>query len=143
MAETIKFFDSNVLISASLSEHTHHKASAALFASLRSGGRACAAHSLAETYNTLTRVTTYPVPPADAARIIEDLSRTFKVVTLTARETVTAIEDAAMQGLAGPLIYDALLLACARKINARSIYTYNVRHFRRIAPDLASRIVEP
>ncbi len=48
-----------------------------------------------------------------------------------------------MHGFVGPLIYDALLLACARKINARSIYTSNVKHFRRIAPDLASRIVEP
>jgi predicted nucleic acid-binding protein len=41
------------------------------------------------------------------------------------------------------MIYDALLLACARKANADRIYTWNLRHFRALAPDLAERIVAP
>ncbi len=41
------------------------------------------------------------------------------------------------------MIYDALILACARKVNATRIYTLDIKHSRRIAPDLAARIVEP
>jgi predicted nucleic acid-binding protein len=64
-------------------------------------------------------------------------------VALTASETSRTIEDAARRGLGGSLNYDALVIACARKVNADIIYTSNVRHFRQIAPDLASRIVLP
>jgi predicted nucleic acid-binding protein len=46
-------------------------------------------------------------------------------------------------GLAGGIVFDALLLACARKVDAERIYTWNVRHFRMVAPDLAERIVTP
>jgi hypothetical protein len=45
--------------------------------------------------------------------------------------------------LLGGIIYDALLLASARKVSADRIYTWNLGHFRMIAPDLAARIVEP
>jgi len=41
------------------------------------------------------------------------------------------------------MIYDALLLACARKCGADVIYTFNTDHFVRIAPDLAERIQAP
>jgi predicted nucleic acid-binding protein len=143
MDKRLEFFDSNVLVAASLSEHVHHRAASSRLAHFLQGGGACAAHTLAETYNTLTRSSGYRVPPADASRIIHYASKTYTIVTLSARETLNAIEHAAMRGFAGPIIYDALLLACARKIDARYIYTSNVRHFRQIAPDLASRIVEP
>jgi predicted nucleic acid-binding protein len=143
MAERLTFFDSNVLIAATLQEHAHHKASSALLAGLQRGGGAIAAHSFAETYNTLTRVSGYRIPPDDVARILQHANKTYTVVTLTAVETFRAIQDAAARGFAGPIIYDALLLACARKIDARAIYTSNLKHFRRIAPDLASRIREP
>jgi predicted nucleic acid-binding protein len=49
----------------------------------------------------------------------------------------------ANDGITGGAVYDALQLACARKIAAERIYTFNVRHFERIAPALASRIVAP
>jgi predicted nucleic acid-binding protein len=75
--------------------------------------------------------------------MIEQASKTFKIVSLTPAEYVRTIETAALLGLSGPIIYDALLMACARKIDARKIYTQNVKHFRQVAPDLASRIVEP
>jgi hypothetical protein len=34
-------------------------------------------------------------------------------------------------------------MACARKVEPKWIFTHNHKHFRRVAPDLASRIVEP
>ncbi len=143
MAEKIAFFDSNILIAASLSNHIHHTASFKCLASLRNGVGACASHSFAEAYNTLTRPNGYQLYPAHAAQIIEEAGQAFKVVTLTPKETIHTITQSAALGLAGPIIYDALLMACARKVDATWIYTFNVKHFIRVAPDLAKRIVEP
>jgi predicted nucleic acid-binding protein len=70
----------------------------------------------------------------------------FTLVSLTANEMIEMMQTvraAAERGLPGPLIYGALILACARKVRARSIYTHNVQDFKRIAPDQAARIPEP
>lgn len=85
----------------------------------------------------------YRISPSDALRIVQHTSETCTVVTLTAAETLRTIRDIAERNLGGGLVYDALLLACARKVEAKRIYTNNQKHFRQIAPDLASRIFEP
>ena len=74
---------------------------------------------------------------------MEELAPRFTMVALTAQEYLSAIETAAHLRIAGVTIYDALLLKCARKVNAERIYTWNLRHFQLIAPDLAERIVTP
>jgi predicted nucleic acid-binding protein len=65
------------------------------------------------------------------------------VVPLTVDEYATTIRNAARFQQSGGTIFDALLLACARKVHAEQIYTWNEKHFRMIAPDLADRIVTP
>ena len=144
MAKNLVLFDSNVLIAASIPGHIHHDVSNARLALLQRGGGACASHSLAEAYNALTgHPKGYGVPAAYAVRILKQVSKIYTLVALTPKETLQAIEDAALRGLGGGIIYDALIVACARKVNARVIYTNNVKHFRQIAPDLADRIHEP
>ena len=144
MRERVAFFDSNILVADALEEHVHHRASRALLDSLSHGGGACAAHTLAETYNTLTRPKPgYNVPCNFAADIIHNARDKFLMVTLTAEEVAQTIQNAAEANLAGPLVYDAILLACARKVQPIAIYTYNLGHFNRIAPDLANIIREP
>jgi predicted nucleic acid-binding protein len=140
----LDFFDTNVLIAATVREHVHYAAANARLAKLASSGGACSAHTLAEAYTNLTRLSGgYGRAPQDALVVLEYVQRTFTLVTLTPRETMKAIESLAGLGLPGAIDYDALLIACARKVNACWIYTSNVKHFRRVAPDLASRIVEP
>jgi predicted nucleic acid-binding protein len=39
-----------------------------------------------------------------------------------------------------PPEYDALLLKCAAKVKAKTIYTWNLKHFLAIDPRQASRI---
>jgi predicted nucleic acid-binding protein len=58
-------------------------------------------------------------------------------------EVAHAIHRTAALKLPGGIIYDALILACARKVQAERIYTWNVKHFQMVAPDLAGRIVTP
>ncbi|SFS04108.1 looped-hinge helix DNA binding domain-containing protein, AbrB family [Granulicella pectinivorans] len=44
------------------------------------------------------------------------------------------------EGLTGGIAYDALLLACARKVDATEFYTFDTNRFRLVAPDLADGI---
>jgi predicted nucleic acid-binding protein len=144
MAKDLEFFDSNVLIAASIPYHVHHAPSIARLSAVRKGAGVCGAHSLAEIYSNLTnRSKGYAVPSLDAARIVDQFTRLFTVVALTPKESRRAIQEAAQLGISGPMIYDCLLLACARKASATRIYTLNPRHFRAAAPDLANRIHEP
>jgi len=53
------------------------------------------------------------------------------------------IQKAAESGLTSGRVYDALRLRCAAKVQAQTIYTWNVKHFQAIAPALASRIRTP
>jgi len=74
---------------------------------------------------------------------LETFLRRIAPIALTANEYIEALKSCATTGLTGGTIYDALHVACARKANAEWIYTWNVRHLRMVAPDLAERIVEP
>ncbi len=65
------------------------------------------------------------------------------MVSLTPTEYLAAIQGLGKLGHSGGMVYDALLLACARKAKASRIYTLNQKHFRLVAPDLATRIHEP
>ena len=55
MAAKIGLFDSDVLIAASIPSHADHANCLARLARLRGTSGACAAHTLAEVYNTADR----------------------------------------------------------------------------------------
>jgi predicted nucleic acid-binding protein len=138
------FLDTSVLIAASDAEDSRHERSFFLLASATRGTTACGAHTLAEVYAVLSR---FPggkrQRPAFAGRLVEQIAERMTVVPLTVDEYSQTIRKAAQSLLAGGNVFDALLLACARKVGAEQIYTWNVRHFRMVAPDLAGRIVTP
>jgi predicted nucleic acid-binding protein len=83
------------------------------------------------------------VRPQLAAALVVQISERMTVVPLTADDYIAAISACAAAGQPGAMIYDALLIACARKWSANRIVTWNLRHFRAIAPDFADWIVEP
>jgi predicted nucleic acid-binding protein len=67
----------------------------------------------------------------------------FQIVTLDGEEYCRAIDEAAAQGATGGLIYDALIAHCALKVRASAIYTWNVKDFRRLGPEISKRIKRP
>ena len=83
------------------------------------------------------------MPPEHVLTILRHASETYTLVTLQPEETMLAMEEAVRLKLTDGIIYDALILACARKIRATAIYTFNVKHFRQAAPDLSDIIHEP
>jgi predicted nucleic acid-binding protein len=145
MSERVKvFLDTSVLIAANDIDHERYAESRPLLAAATPENCACGVHSLAETYANLSIVKGgRRQRPETAFRLVEQIAGRMMVVALEPEEYLTAIRDAAKLRISGGTIYDALLLRCARKVDAQRIYTWNVRHFELVAPDLAGRILTP
>jgi predicted nucleic acid-binding protein len=138
------FLDTSILIAAQDAEHPHFLPSFPLVVAATPDTTACAAHTLAEIYSVLSRLRgTKRKRPEFASLLVDQMIERMTVVALTVNEYATTIHSAAKFQHAGGKIFDALLLACARKVNAEIIYTWNMKDFRAIAPDLAERIVTP
>ena len=132
-----EFFDTSVLVASFWAGHRDHHASLKLVASANKKRSACAVHTLAEVYATMTALPVKDViSPDQALLFVQEVRERFTVVTRT-------IELAAERGFAGGRIYDALLLRCAAKIKAETIYTWNLRHFKAIDPKQADRVRTP
>jgi predicted nucleic acid-binding protein len=64
-------------------------------------------------------------------------------VALTPAMYRETIQECAEDGGIGGRIYDVLHLYCAKKAGCDRIYTFNIRHFRQLAPDWVDRIAVP
>lgn len=101
-------------------------------------------HTLAELFAVLTALPVKPpISPEHAMLFVDDIRARLTLISLDSQDYCQTLRAAADQGLAGGRIYDALLLRCARECNAQTIYTWNIRHFEAIAPDLAARLRMP
>lgn len=140
----ITFFDSSVLIATCQQANVHHAPSLNAFAASGEGNAACGVHSLAEVYSVLTGMSgAARVPPDLALLFLDQVRERCRLVALNAQQYAETIASAARNRCTGGAIYDALLLACARKSKADQILTWNLRDFQRIAPDLADRMRTP
>ena len=138
------FFDSSVLIPVFIEDHVHHDRSFAAFAAANRRLAGCAAHSLAEVYAGVTRLPGKNRMSVDQALIvIENILEQLTVVSLESNEYLQVIRRAAENGIVGGTIYDALIVSCASKAEAETIYTWNDRHFRLLGPGIASRVANP
>ena len=81
--------------------------------------------------------------PLNAVLAVETFLKRLTPVALSAEEYLETLQRTASLGHSGGMVDDALHLACARKVDAERIYTWNLRHFLMVAPDLAGRIVTP
>jgi predicted nucleic acid-binding protein len=139
-----EFFDTSVLISAFWSGHPQHQAGLALVSAANKKRSACAAHTLAEVYATMTVLPVRDViPPEQVLLFVQEVRDRFTIVTLAEDDYFETIERAAVRGFTSGRIYDALLLRCAAKAKAQVIYTWNLKHFQAIAPEQADRIRTP
>jgi predicted nucleic acid-binding protein len=133
-----EFFDTSVLIGAFWRGHPHHEATLKLLSAANKRKSACAMHTLADVYATMTALPVKDViPPDQAPLFVQEVRDRLTVVTLTEKEQAAALHFTSGR------IYDALLLRCAAKVKAEAIYTWNLKHFRAINPALADRIHTP
>lgn len=141
------FFDTNVLVAASEQNHPHHRpAFDALRRVVAGTDRGfISLHSVAETYAALTRLPVRPrIQPADAARILsETILPHVQTVPISKKDYLYALKTVVDRGLSGAKIYDSLILGCAARTRVDRIYTFNLRDFHDLAPDLSDRICAP
>lgn len=138
------FLDSSVLVATFYGHHEYHEPSIDLFLRFEKKEVCCGAHSLAEVYSVLTgRSGKERVSGDEALLFLGDVRERLTIVALNSDEQVKAIKEAAALGVAGGGIYDALLGHCALKAKADCIYTWNVKHFERLGPQVSKRVKTP
>jgi len=139
-----EFFDTSVLVAAFRGGHVHHEPSLKRFAAAERRHSACGIHSLAEVFSVMTTLPFKPmIPPEQALLFVEEVRNRLTLVSLSAEEYFAAIQNAASRAFTGGRVYDLLLLACAAKCKAQAVYTWNLKHYQSLAPDLAPRIQAP
>lgn len=138
------FLDTSVLVATFYGDHEHHERSIDLFLRFKKSEACCAAHSLAEVYAVLTGMSgKYRVDGDATLLFLGNIREQLTIVTLNEDEYFKAVESSSTTGIMGGAIYDAILGHCALKASAKSIYTWNVKDFRRLGPDIASRVQNP
>ncbi len=142
------FLDTSVLVAAIIEQHIDHARAFAILEQVQTkkDEGVVSAHSLAETYATLTKL---PPPfrhsPAAALLSIEEnILKHFRLVSLSSTDYSGLIREAAGLGIQGGTVYDALILRSAAKAEVERIYTLNLRHFQPLAsPELATKLCVP
>ncbi len=112
----------------------------------RKESAALSAHGLAELYSVLTRAPSpLLITALECWRMIEaGLLPYLELVSLTANEYKQVVEECSKSGLVGGRVYDMIHIRAARKAGCTRLYTFNVKHFREIAPqDMRDLITSP
>ena len=139
-----EFFDTSVLVAAFWGGHRDHAASVKLLGAANKKQSACAMHTLAEVYAAMTALPIRPIlPPEQVMLFVQEVRDRLTLVPLDESEYIETIQQAASAGFTSGRVYDALLVRCAVKVKAQTIYTWNLKHFQAIAPGLAARIRTP
>ncbi len=116
------FFDTSVLVPAFVENAMDHDRCLAVYAPSNKRIACCAAHSLAEVYVTVTRLPAdFRASPAQAILFLTDMMERLTIVPLDSGEFFGAIQPAALNGIVGGTIYDALLAACTIKARAETM----------------------
>ena len=144
----MKFFcDTSVLVAGCVRRHPHFNRAHPLLEAASAGKDACfiSAHSVAEFFAVLTKLPVSPrINPVEARLILENnVLKHFKLIDLTPEIYAKAVSACVNYGMQGGAVYDALLLECARVSGTDRIYTFNLREFQRLAPDLVDRLCAP
>jgi predicted nucleic acid-binding protein len=138
------FLDTSVLVATFYADHEHHESSIELFLKYEKSEVCCGAHSLAEVYSSLTGMPGKDrAGPDEAMLFLGNIRERVSIVALTDREYFKALEAAAGSGVTSGGIYDGLLAHCALKAGAETIYTWNVKHFKRLGAEIAGKVATP
>src|SRR5688572_29357707 len=134
------FFDTSLLVAAFDDQDTNHERARPVFMR-HAAGAAIATHTIAETFSILTGRRAWRA--GDAFEILRTNTAPMQKITLLPGDYLGAMVSAESIGIRGGAVYDALILACARKAKASAIWTLNARHFLLFARELTDRIREP
>ena len=138
------FLDTSVLVATFYGEHQHHEPSFELFLQQKKSTACTAAHCLAEVYSVVTGMPGKDrASPDEALLFLRDVRERLTMLTLNEQEYFNVLRDAATAGISGGTTYDAIVAHCALKAKAQFIYTWSLKHFTRLGPQITSRVRQP
>jgi predicted nucleic acid-binding protein len=139
--------DTSVLVAALVRSHPRHALALPWLARAKAGevGLVVAAHTLAELHATLTTLPVKPrISPETAGRLREEnLPDAVEIVALDAADYLRVVGRMSDLGLAGGIIYDALIARAAEVAQVDHLVTLNETHFHRAWPEGEDRIKGP
>lgn len=102
-------------------------------------------HGLTEIYSVLTRTPFVPrFRPIDVCQILsEDILPVLQLVGLSNNDYRNIVTDCASLGFVSGRVHDLVHLRAAEKAGCERIYTFDVRGFQALVPNLSSRILMP
>lgn len=137
--------DTNCIVAAALTGHSHHQATARAIEVLERGGATpvMVAHTLIEAYAVLTRLPDQMrLDPATARTVLVESWSGSPTTAPTAEDSWRVVHIAADAGVSGSRIHDAVIGQTAREAEVDLLLTWNVGHFERW-PMGATRVCSP
>lgn len=134
------FFDTSILVAAFDDTDQYHDRAFSVFSQHAEEG-AIAIYTIAETFSILTGRRGWRA--SQAFEVLRTNTAYLVKISLDSDDYLKTCETAEAMGVRGGAVYDALILACARKAKATQIWTLNARHFLLFAPELSGAICEP
>jgi toxin FitB len=133
MAErSLSAFDTSVIVAALLGWHEHHAPALRVLQQAFDRDRVVVpAPALVEAYSVMTRLPApHRISPVDALDLLDEtFHAAAAVAALTASELWRFVRALPGAQVAGGRTYDAHILACADKAQARVLWTLNERDF--------------
>ena len=140
-------FDTSIILAALVENHPMHGRALPWFqqAKAKEFDLVIASHTLAELYAVLSTLPIRPrISPAIAWRLIhENIDDLAAIISLSPAEYSSTIKKMSDLGLAGGIIYDALIAKVAQKAKVERLLTLNIEHFRRVWPGAEKILYAP
>ena len=140
-------FDTSVLIAAMVESHQKHQVALPWLQRSKRGDieTVVAAHTLAECFAVLT---TLPVRPRIGTGIAQkmisvNIEQTARIVSFSDKDYKIVIKQMSEKGLAGGIIYDALITRVALKSGVDQLLTMNISHFEKLWTGEPAALCEP
>jgi predicted nucleic acid-binding protein len=139
--------DTSVLVAALVQPHPEHLRALPWLTGTKSKSKELliSSHTIAELYAVLSTLPVSPrISPSLAWRLIhESIEPKVSIVSLSTSEYLAVVKHLSELGLAGGVVYDALIMKAALKSGADQIVTFKANDFKRVWPEEASRVISP
>ncbi|MEM6429670.1 MAG: PIN domain-containing protein [Deinococcota bacterium] len=139
-------FDSSVLIPSLIRQHANYEAAHACFTAHVYDDNTevyASAHTLAETYSSITGYRPWKISAVQAKQAIDNLRPHLSVITLNEDDYMWVFNRMASLNLVGAVIYDCLHARAALKAEVTALYTFNTKDFVRLSDDVQALVREP
>ncbi|HWY69269.1 MAG TPA: PIN domain-containing protein [Terriglobales bacterium] len=141
------YVDTNIVVASIVDTHIHYQQCKPLMDDIGRGKYQgfISGHGLTEIYSVMTRTPFVPrFRPIDVWQIlVDDILPALQFVALSNSDYRNIVQDCASMGFVSGRVHDLAHLRAAEKAGCQRIYTFDVRGFQVLAPNLSSRIVMP